>query len=715
MSLMKKLTAVRSMREWMTAREIAASDLPGLPASKWGINKKAKNEGWASRPRKGCGGGLEYATECLPQEARSVLQDRALIASHTLPALAPSKDALPEGLTGDQVKVAKARAVIVQHVQDMALDYGLTRAIKILSGQSKNGALPDQINRMIPTANAKSGAKTTTSRAFIVSERTVFRWVSAYDKQGLSGLVPNLERKTLRIPEWGQAFVDLYARPSKPALIAVVEALPDHLPEGVQPPSYDQAYRFLQKLTPAQRNRGRMGQQELKALQAFVRRDTSDLFPGAVFSADGHCFKATVEHPFHGQPFRPEVTAVIDVHTRYVVGWSVGLSENSIDVLEAISNAVLDRDDGRKHGVPAIFYSDNGAGFNNQLLSEAGLGFFARWGITQKNSLPYASQARGIIERLNRSLFIPAAKELDTYLGRDSDKTAARMINKKRRIAKSKGARFEITWDEFVEGIERAIDAYNGRPHSSLPRRRCNETLTHIHYSPVELWEAWEAEHGKVPAVPMGAADDLLRPTQKRRVARCEIQLMNNRYFSHDLEAWHGKDVLVAYDIQDASRIWVREMETETLICVAERDANSRAYFDSETMMTAVSVREQQLAKRAKGRLKRLDQKRAEVIAEAQGPALEGDARTVMDMPTVAAPERVQVEADAQPMAQPETQGARPLFSSDREWIVWLMNNPDQITDQDVTTLRRKLHDPSFQLTIEMEEIDPRHLLERAA
>ncbi len=63
-----------------------------------------------------------------------------------------------------------------------------------------------------------------------------------------------------------------------------------------------------------------------------------------------------VRHPEHGAPFAPEVTLVIDAASRMVTGWSVALSENQIAVGDALRHAV------GNCGVPAVVYSDNGAG-----------------------------------------------------------------------------------------------------------------------------------------------------------------------------------------------------------------------------------------------------------------------------------------------------------------------------------------------------------------
>jgi putative transposase len=66
----------------------------------------------------------------------------------------------------------------------------------------------------------------------------------------------------------------------------------------------------------------------MKNIKPFVRRDISQLQPNDVWTADGHTFDAEVQHPMHGRPFRPEITAIIDVATRRIIGWSVGLAES---------------------------------------------------------------------------------------------------------------------------------------------------------------------------------------------------------------------------------------------------------------------------------------------------------------------------------------------------------------------------------------------------
>ncbi|MDX9862592.1 MAG: DNA-binding protein, partial [Rhodospirillales bacterium] len=61
------------MKQWMTAAELAALGLPGLPATKRNVNEAAKRHDWPYRPRSGRGGGVEYDTTRLPMPARLAL------------------------------------------------------------------------------------------------------------------------------------------------------------------------------------------------------------------------------------------------------------------------------------------------------------------------------------------------------------------------------------------------------------------------------------------------------------------------------------------------------------------------------------------------------------------------------------------------------------------------------------------------------------------
>lgn len=64
-------------KAWLTPLELLG--ITGLPKSRQGLNKRAREEGWEKRKRKGVQGrAVEYARESLLQEVRKRLQIREM-------------------------------------------------------------------------------------------------------------------------------------------------------------------------------------------------------------------------------------------------------------------------------------------------------------------------------------------------------------------------------------------------------------------------------------------------------------------------------------------------------------------------------------------------------------------------------------------------------------------------------------------------------------
>jgi putative transposase len=411
-----------------------------------------------------------------------------------------------------------------------------------------------------------------------------------------------------------------WRQPQKPSLASAVRALHGQggLLEGVTPPSYAQARRFLAKVGEVEKHRGRMGARELKNLRPFVRRDTEKLEPTDVYTADGHTFDAEVTHPVHGRPFRPEVTLVLDVATRRAVGWSASVAESSLTVLDALRHAVT------TCGTPAILYVDNGSGYKNQLMTAPATGMMARLGCRMVHSLPYNSQARGIVERAHKTIFVQAAKSLSTFVGGAMD-PQARKISFKRTRSDGGGL---VPWDTFLATIQEAVDTYNQRFHRSLPKVTDSVMGTRRHQTPLEAWES-AVSAGWSATMPVDS-DDLFRPYVARLVRRGEVSLFGNVYFARELEEWHSQDVHVGYDVHNAAHVWVRDLE-ERLICVAKVDGNRADYFP-------MSFVEQARESRAEGRARRLE-RHLEEVREELAPA-----RHFVSLPGANVPEHLSRE-----------------------------------------------------------------------
>lgn len=616
------MTAV--VKSHYAAAELAAMSLPALPTTMQGINQRAKNDRWDSRKRVGRGGGREYAFASLPAQVQSEIRRRTAnalvnVASTTAPVPARQKAQLDLVETDAQRLKGDARKGILTTLDRLMAQCQISReaAMTTLLTQAKLGTLDDHMAMMLRAARDERGRK---GDAF-PSVRTLKRWLA----QGKTGdLAPKVARQDFSLPEWARAFLGFYQQPQKPSVEMAYrefeKAYRMHK-RAWEFPTIHQVRRFLAKIGKVSREVGRMGPRELKNIRPFMRRTFDQLQPNDVWSADGHTFDAEVQHPMHGRPFRPEITTIIDIATRMAVGYSVGLAESSLAVLEAISHSAISR------GAPAIFYVDNGSGYDNQLLKREGTGLKGLLGFEVKHSLPYNSQAKGVIERSHQTIWVQGAKLLPSFIGESMDREA-RLAHFKvtRKAIKHGGTLPLMSWDSFVQFATQRLDDYNNRPHSSLPKIKDPATGKPRHMTPTEAYEGHRGRGWEPVQLTDSEAQNVFRPRVERTVSRGEIALFNNRYFSGLLEEFHGEQVQVAYDIHDAQRVWVHHMDGR-FICTAEFGANERHYFP-------MSFVEQAREKRADARVKRLEAHIEEVEAERRGsPALTVETADVFTIP----------------------------------------------------------------------------------
>jgi putative transposase len=181
-------------------------------------------------------------------------------------------------------------------------------------------------------------------------------------------------------------------------------------------------------------------------------------------------------------------------------------------------------------------------------------------------------------------------------------------------------------------------------------------------------------------------AEDLFRPHVRRTVVRGEVKLFGNRYFLEGLDLAHGHEVLVGFDLRDASKVWVRTLEGQ-LIGIATFEGNAVSYFPRSAL-------EQARERRMRGRLGRNDARRAEIEAELQPAAIDVRPATVTNTHQIADGEaafaRLQATAEQQPNpgGMVVTMGSRPHFSDDYTFARWCMDNPDELVASDLAVLK---------------------------
>ncbi len=595
-----------------SAKDLADMRLDGLPTAKKNMIALAERENWAFEDVTGRGGKRREYTP--PNYVVGLIKARLVdglmsvrtdleIAGQARNEMAVHNDALPIAHAGGeahlsthQANVEGARRMVLAAIDRVNREAGVSReaAMTTMLTQAKCGVLEPTLEAALRLARDKRGAGN--GKDAYPSIRTIKGWRAAL-AEGTS-LAPSGCHFNMSIPAWAHEFLKFYQRPQKPSVADAHEDLLDSdyakrcIDEGVALPSVHQCRRFLDKMGNVSREVGRMGAREIKNIKGFRRRGFDHMMPNDVWSADGHKFDAEVAHPYHKRPFRPEITVIVDIATRKAVGWSVDLAESGFAVLDAIRHGVV------THGLPAIFYVDNGSGYKNAMMNDRSVGLMGRLGVHMEHSIAYNSQARGVIEAFHKNL-IKAAKRMPTYIGAPMDRQAMQLAHKiTRKALKDDRVKTPLmSFEVFVAYLNDVFDKYNNRVHRSLK----NQT-------PNELWARKAAEGFNAITVNENEAVYMFRPQMERTVRRCEVALFGNTYYDKALEEFHGDRVKVAYDIHDGSKVWVYS-HLDVLICVAGFEANKDAYMPQSAI-------EHGKDKRLAGREKRLMGHLDEVYAE---------------------------------------------------------------------------------------------------
>ena len=568
------------MKQWYTANELAG--LPSMPGTPRGVRKFAGREKFQSRHRQK-GKGVEYHISSLPKETQEAIFKKEMIAianaTKTLAQQAGDDSSLiTEWLFASEREIMQARLKILDYIDKITIDAGSRlKAIKLFLEMAESDQLPGSLIETLRAANARRG------KCRLAHHSTIMRWFQARDKKGRKSVAPKKAgRPCALVPEWMPKLLAIYQRPQRPRIAECIRDWKKYYPDE-DPPKLRTAQRWIKNMPAELREYNRLGTNGLRAVQPFVRRTTDGLWPMDVVTVDGHLFKAYVRHPLTGRRFRPEITTYIDIATRKAVGFSAWIAESQFAIWGALREMVTDPD----CGVPAMHYSDNGAyrGAQHQ-------GVMARIGSTMMFSEAYRAQARGVIERLNSSVWVPLARKFDTYVGRDADPEE---IKRALRAADRDGHGL-MAWQDFIATCRDALEEYNARAHSSLRGK-----------SPNKAWQD-AIDDGWMPT--RLDNDDLhdILPAVERKVLRGEVRLPWGRYFNDDLSLWHQRTVQVHIQPTDGSKVWVAD-HRGALICVAERDGNARPYVPDSMIQHARAQREA-------GRIQRLERKLDQVREE---------------------------------------------------------------------------------------------------
>lgn len=353
----------------------------------------------------------------------------------------------------------------------------------------------------------------------------------------------------------------------------------------------------------------------MRALKPYWERDTKDLRPLEVCLCDGHSFKATIASWQNGRPLHPEICYVVDAASRAVMGWSVGLAESAETVMTAVLRTAAHGPDNPFGGVPSVLYTDMGAGNMAKVNTDEVMGFFAKLGITHTHGIPGNAQGRGLIERLNKTLWIKAARELPSCTHKMFDRLSARnfYLAVERDYKQKSGTDLLLNLNQFVQYLAEKVAEYNNTPHSALPKITDPETGRRRHMSPYE-YLAWHAENGwKVEEhqLPLEMLAGVAAPSEPRIAQRGRIRLRGSWYYCKELAHVEGEAVYVTEIDQEGLRLHVHDA-TGALIGTAEFEKHKSRYLPVSRTEDAAQKR---LENREKLLLTKLDDVRGASIS----------------------------------------------------------------------------------------------------
>ena len=455
-------------------------------------------------------------------------------------------------------------------------------------------------------------------------------------------------------------------------------------------PSIYAVRRWLQKIALPEREAGRKTGNALLRLRPHKLRLTDDLLPTDVYTADGTTADVEVLHPYNGQPFKPELTFVVDVATRRVVGVSVALAEDKFTILDALRMACC------AGGIPAIFYTDNGPGYKNKLMLAEGVGMLERLGIEKADAIPGRPQGKGLMERAVQTLTRRLCKQFSSCTTYDMDPDAAHKVFKlsRKQIKESGTTKLLPTWQDFLDALKRRVAQYNATPHRGLPRF-VDGTGKRRNYSPDEYWATFTAQNWEPVTVPDDLREELFMPAEQRQVRNGWITFYNAKYFSFELADFHGERVQVRYDIWDSSKVYVWTLDGRK-ICTAELNGNAMPYFPKSRIQAGRDKRE-------KAQVQRLERKVQAVIPGATVALPDQTGGVVIDVADSMARDFV----PAQPAAHEHPEQLReifppveeeapipddlrrPCFACGPDRYEWLAQYPDRWEDGDLEWIRQ--------------------------
>lgn len=535
---------------FLSAAEIAALELPGLPASKRGVQFAAERGNWVSRPRSGRGGGVEYSVQSLPPEARIAYIGQNIDAIEVPASVARDAASEPEAIniTGSAAQGRDARLAILALADKSASQAGINRKrADILFCDLYNGGKFEVAGWI--AAEVKS-----------LTPRTLKRW-RALDRKGQKsklGVDRAASRRgtgTLDRANDGEVRLFILALMAKQQQLTahhiralVADRFPTVLVGGKAkrlPPvrtfqytlnNWKQTYRV--ELESIRNPDG------FKSSMRFAARNTNaatrlneiwqiDASPADMLTTDGRC----------------NIYVCLDIYSRRMVTL-VTKTARAAGVGLLIRKAIL------AWGVPERIKTDNGSDF----IANTTQRLFAALGIVHEKSAPFSPEQKGHVERSIGTLQRGLMRTLPGFVGHS---VADRKVIENRkafaaRLGEDAEDMFQIqltTADLQKRADDWCSDVYGRAPHAGL---KGQTPFAVAAMAPTKVRRIEDVRALDMLLAPVAGKDG------KRTVTKTGLRINDTHYIGGFLNV--GETVLVRMDESDMGRAFVFEADGETYL-----------------------------------------------------------------------------------------------------------------------------------------------------
>jgi hypothetical protein len=496
-----------------------------------------------------------------------------------------------------------------------------------------------------------------------ITLRTLLRYLKAYADGGIAALVDrrasNGNGSTMS-PEAKDFILGLYLSENRPHIPAIYEKA-EHAARrnGWMLPGLRAVQRWLAREDRKLIAAGREKKKHRDRCVPHIRRDRSAVHAMQCIIGDHHQFdflwprlvvnekKRCLEWKF----FRPWLTAWIDYRTWRCWGWTIAFDSPDGDrVMGSFLRGCLE------HGIPEHVYLDNGKDYRMRRFAGGRSQPAAKGAIVAKRfvtpvleslgvgvtwAIPYNAKAKNI-EPWFKIVEERFGKLFSTYCGN-------RPANRPERLKGLKAEAYvrSLSDDETLARImsitagpdqtirdrivlEPLCQLFNGWLTDDYHRRPCPVQAAPPGASVDEAFFACRPADYQARTIDEGSAALLLMPSKPLSVRANGIWIneFGCHYWSDDLERWrcNPAKVLVRYNPDDASKVYVFDAARDTFICIAEpylgEGIHPLAASDADRARVSDAIAlQRRLAKRDRLSVRGLNRFAAGVLLDAQQQA----------------------------------------------------------------------------------------------